>query len=297
MNIDRNAILAKVKALAAMADPERNPNPHEVAVAASKMQELMDQYNISMLDVMAEATDNRDTFTEKSCEGILGQTKQWHWGLARVIARITSTRHFSTGAWGVTLREKHSKTEGKHKGSRMTFFGSKGSVEFACELFDKWVVRIDDMSVKATSEFIKERMQDPDVIERMQRHNVKQYRHLKYLGSDHPNAFRTSWLLGVIIGIDNALYEQEQARKKTKVEVSYTKDSDDGSIHRGQKVEVHTSTALAVFTEKLEVAYHERAKHFRTVNSRGSGNTNYGAIAQGKAVGAKINLTSKELKG
>jgi len=292
--MSQDDILKKIRALAALADPERNPNPHEVAAAAAKMQELMDQENISILDVMAEDTTDRSRFEEQSCEGILGTVRPWHWGLARMIGRIMSTKHFCKGAFGGTVRGKMLHSAKQQKGNRMTFFGSANSVTASCEIFDLWVLDIESMAVKVTSEYCKKMQAMPFWIVEMELQDVNQFRHLRGLGDDHPNVWRNSWLQGVIWGIGEALDEQEKGRKTTKVDIEVEVSRRAGIVET--KHVSSMSSAIVLFQEQLEVSYKERAKSFSHSTSSSRGGMNYGAATSGRAVGRKLNLTSKRIE-
>jgi len=294
MTPDEN-ILKKIRALAVMADPTRGGSKQEVETAAKMMQKLMDQYNVSLLEVMNTKGVTAETFVSLTSEGLLGAVKPWHWALAAVIGRIMSTKHFATGGYGVTLREKHSGTDGNHKGQRMSFFGAKQSCEASCELFDLWVVELDRMAVNATSEYVKAMQRDPGWQELMGEQGVEQFRHLIGLGSAHPTVWRGSWLIGLIGGINKALDESEAERKLlgTTAHASLTE------IKRGDPI-VHLNnvqTGIVLFQRELQTAYQAYAKSqgMRTTTTRSS-RANWDAHSKGEAVGRQIKLTSRRLK-
>lgn len=298
---DRESILKKIRALAELANPENNPFPAEVAAAAAKMQALMDEYNVSMADVIITQTEKEVGFTSATCEIIFGQLKTWHWGLARAIARITGTRHYASGRWGYTARElyaqKNDEKRKKSRGHSMAFFGLPEAVKLACELFDKWAVRIDEMAVKATSDYCEEMQADEFWQEQIEMQGVKQFRHLRGLGDDHPTVWRNSWLAGVVAGIHQALSEQEEAREPKPAESKRPDAIVYGDpIHFEKESKQNVVTALAIVNTAVTKAYVEFAKGFSKAGASHS-NTNYSAHSAGVAVGRSLNLTAKELKG
>lgn len=257
----RESILNKVKGLAAIANPESGAFPGEIANASAVMQRLMDKYQTSWEEVVLTQKEVSDHFVGIDSQSIIGSFRVWHWALGRVIARITGTKHYRTGAFGTTLRDKKKKTHGK----RMCFFGSESTAQVAADLFDLWVVLIDDMAKAATAEYV--RKMTIDCADDMREQGVRQFRHLQGLGTLHPNIWRDSWLEGVIAGINSALYEAEHARDE------------------------QTSTALMVIQEKVLVAYEEFSAGWQSVNTS-SRSGNLAAYKAGVAKGKTINLNS-----
>lgn len=289
-------ILKKIRALATMADPTRGGSPQEVETAAKHMQKLMDQYNISLLEVMNTAEgQTAETFGSASCTGLLGAVKQWHWALAHVIGRIMSTKPWATPSYGTTLREKHCGANGQHWGHLMSFFGAKQGCEASCELFDLWVVELDQMAVNATSEYVRAMQRDPGWQELMAEQGVSQFRHLKGLGSAHPTVWRGSWLNGLISGINKALGESEAERKQlgTTAQASLT------DLWRGDPIVPlnNVQTGITLFKREVETAYqafHKQQK-IRTIKSSASP-VHWDAHSRGETVGKQIKLTSRRLK-
>jgi hypothetical protein len=261
-DIDRNKIIDTVRKLAELANPENGAFPNEIAVASAKMQKLMDEHNIAWGEVLSQGEAKEINFVADQSKGMIGSLKKWHWGLGRTIGRITMTRSYATGGYGTTLRDKKKQT----RGFRMCFFGNNQSVETAIELFDHWVVLIDDMAKIYTSEYCK--LLKVKYADELEFQNVKDVRHLTGLDEEHPNVWRNSWLEGVIAGINHALNEQEQSRSDS------------------------TSTALVLVKDAVDLAYQDFSSDFRksTAASRSSGNSS--ARAQGFAVGKSMSLSS-----
>jgi hypothetical protein len=264
---EREKILAKIRALANMANPENGAFEQEIETASKAMQRLMDQYNVSLVEVMTEQSnsDVNFEFVKEKSTVLLGIMKKWHWGLAKAISQITGTRYYSTAGIGKTARDPNGKD--KH-GRRMSFFGTSQATQLAVELFDMWVIDIDAMAVKETSEYIKN-LKEKYAVE-MEIEDIKDVRHM-YLGNEHPNVWRNSWLEGVVAGINYALREAEQERTD------------------------ETSTAIAVISEALDVAYQKMSINFSHVRSSAN-NGNYSAYSKGSEVGKKIRLTSKKIE-
>ena len=72
-------ILKKIRALATMADPTRGGSKAEVEMAAKHMQKLMDQYNVSLLEVLQDPAQTTVEFVKVTCSSLLGAVKPWHW--------------------------------------------------------------------------------------------------------------------------------------------------------------------------------------------------------------------------
>lgn len=264
---ERERILSTIRKLAELANPEHNAFENEIANASAKMQELMDKYNISLLEVMNTSQRSEDLFDQVTCDVILGSVKTWHWAMAHCIDRITQTKHFSTGRFG---KSKYGKNV---RGASMSFFGAPDSIATAKFLFDKWIVTIDNMAKQETAAYCEHLTFTYGVT-----NPIKNFRKIMQQSdalldeNDHPNAWRQSWLRGVIAGINAALDEQEKARA------------------------AETTFALVKVSEAIELAYTAISVHFTHVSHASGGSTfNRGAYALGHAVGKSLNLTRKEL--
>ncbi len=289
---DRDRILETVRKLAAMANPENGAFPQEIATASAKMASLMEQYTISMSEVLfakENSNGNKKEFDSASSKGMLGALKRWHWQLARDIARITGTKHYATTGYGATLRDKKANSRGHH----MSFFGLNQSCQLAADLFDEWVVLIDDMGKKATSDYVRELT--ITYRREMQFQDVQQVRHLSNLGDEHPNVWRNSWLEGVASGIMTSLLEQE---KKDHPRYEHSSHTEAGKRERAEHPEYATqapSTALAVVNAAVEVAYKDFSSNFRHMGGSSSSGRNNGAFSSGHAVGKTLKIGSKRI--
>lgn len=309
----REEIMKKVRALLNMADPERGGSQQEIETAAKHAKRLMDEYNIEMLEVMNEVGDNPNLFVSKEATYAVAKMKAWHWSLARAIGRIVGTRHYSMGSWGHSERRKRdAKKAPNMRITYMCFFGMKANVEVACDLFDKWCHRIDQMGTEAVSEYIEEL--EEEFAEEMEEQGVTQIRFLKGLEDRHPQTWRTSWLDGCLNGIHSALYEEEK-RREDEARVAMGRQPISHLSYREQRAVLAEEekqeaagalpavttgspvTALALYQEKVDKAYDDFSTGFRKVRSSASSKTNYSGFERGHAVGKKIRLNSKELNG
>lgn len=257
-DVDRNKIIMQVKKLSELANPENGGYENEVSVAAAKMQQLMDKYNISLLEVMQadEISPSSILFEQLEATIFLPRLAPWHWKLARAIGYITSTKHYSTSKFGNF--ERH-----QGWGSTFCFFGNIESCRTATFLFDKWVVEFNQMATQATSQYCKEKCAE---------YGAKNAYRINYrYQAEHPNAFRNSWLIGCANAVATAAYDQTKKR------------------------DTATSQALMVIENKLVAAYKEHSKEFRTVNTSGSGNMNPEGYMKGMSTGNSLSLNPKSL--
>jgi hypothetical protein len=316
---EREKWMSKIRGMLALADPERGGTQSEIEAAAAMAKRLMDKYNISMLDVMNEEKMDPNLFVAKTSSFSVSKMKAWHWALARAIGRIFGTRYYSSGSWGKSERDKNNTHKGNYRIAHMTFFGIKTNVEVACEMFDKWAYRIDQMATVATSDYLEEMKEEFE--EEMMLQHVKQVRHLQGLGDRSPQTWRTSWLDGCLAGIHTALTEEEEKRedadrmaqgKKPLSGLHYSERCDVLRREREEEerkkragvlasgpVVTSSSTALALYSEKVDKAYDEHSLTIglRHVRSSASNKTNYSGFEQGHKVGKGIRLNSKEIGG
>jgi hypothetical protein len=259
-----------LRKLAAVADENSGAFPNEMAMASARLQEMMDKHQVTMAELLSHIAEGdaipKFSFTKEETSLIFGKIKPWHWGLARAIARITGTRHFSTGAYGSSSRGQKNV-----RGNSICFYGAENTVSVASGLFNEWAVTIDKMATKATSEYCKKQEQYEDVRSEMEFQGVKQYRHLSGLGDEHPNVYRQSYLDGVVASINEALREHEQERTQ------------------------ETSTALMVVKKAVDIAYADYSRYFRSVGKTSSHSYNASAYSAGREVGKSINIGAKRI--
>jgi len=243
-NAEREKILQKIRNLAAVADPASGAFQGEMENAAKLMQKLMDQHAVQWSEIFLNKSEQERSDLFGQCTGkiLLGTVKVWHWMLARLIARITHTKHYVTSGYGPTARDPHK----NHRGKYMSFFGTLSNAQAACNLYDDWVVILDDMAKKASSVYCKELTKKYGV-----KNPIQHFSQIIYeadllgdyltMDQDHPNVWRHSWLMGMIDGIRDALTKAEEERTEETSKVLVVLDKEllgayFGDLTRGPRV-------------------------------------------------------------
>jgi len=268
MTEDRAKLLEMMRKVATLANPEHTTIKAEMEAAASKLSSLMEKFNVSWAELLAsEEKEAQSQYTVIQCNDIIGRVTQWHWVLARAIGRMTTTRHYIQGAWGVTFREAQFGKTTPTKGHCFMFFGPRGAAETAAYMFDLWMKIIYDMGREATKDYVA-RMTE-EYAEEMAFEEVKQFRHLSGLGSEHPNVWQKSWLEGLSSGVLVQVMEQ-QAEDKSAV----------------------TSNAIVLVKTEVDQAYkrHAKAVNLKSAKTTRRSSTNWEAYAEGSAIGKGLNL-------
>jgi len=269
MTEDRAKLLEMMRKVATLANPEHTTIKAEMEAAASKLSSLMEKFNVSWAELLAsEEKEAQSQYTVIQCNDIIGRVTQWHWVLARAIGRMTTTRHYIQGAVGHTFREHMTKLNtSPTRGHRFMFFGPRGAAETAAYMFDLWMKIIYDMGREATKDYVA-RMTE-EYAEEMAFEEVKQFRHLSGLGSEHPNVWQKSWLEGLSSGVLVQVVEQ-QAEVKSAV----------------------TSNAIVLVKTEVDQAYkrHSEAVNMKSAKTTRRSSTNWEAYAEGSAIGKGLNL-------
>lgn len=144
----RAEIIAKVRKLAAIANPDSNAFQGEMENAAKLISKLMDDYTISWGEVHEQAAreqeaELKDEFIAMQAENQIRGIMQWHWELAGLIARVTHTKTYGH-------------TDKKMKNGVMVFFGAETNAAVATALFAEWSLIIERMAVNAYSSRFKQ---------------------------------------------------------------------------------------------------------------------------------------------
>jgi len=268
---DRQKILEKVRKLSEITNPDSGAFPGEIANASALMQKLMDEYSISIGEVLEGQNQKYDeAFGSANADLMLGLVKSWHWQLAQIISRITHTRHYSTGTY-VPDGKRTSFGDKRTRGRTIAFYGPGSSAEMAADLYVEWVSKMTIMVLLATSEYCKGLI---EVYNKTYPHRspIKSAYKIQFLGDDHPNVFRNSWLMGCLSEISSSLYQQEKARS------------------------AGTSSALMIVEKQIDEKWKDYSKHFssaapseRMINSQG--------YSSGKEAGASIHIGQKSMGG
>lgn len=258
-NEKRNQIIEQIRKLQEIANPDSGAFQGEISNASAMMQKLMDKYSISQMEIDASRNDEIDkAFESKTSDTVLFSILHWHWKLARVVARITHTRHYSTSRYSSTPvrktsalaeefpNDKRSYRSGEY--NSISFFGDPKNVEIACELYLEFLFKIDRMSAIATDEYSK-----------------YQYKKINF---EHPRVYRNSWREGCIDAINKKVREQEETRSED------------------------TSNSIVLYTKQVDKAYNDFSQNFTKLNSSGGGSSFSSAgYSSGKEAGSNMSLT------
>lgn len=267
----KTAQLEMLRKIARLADLERNPSRAEAEAAMAKLQSLMDKYQVTLAEIMNDNTSPRkgevQFTTHRGNKIVVGGIRAWHWSLGRAIARVTNTKHFLSNTVGKADREG-AKAKAK-MGGVMSFFGPEASARAASELWDQWLITIEGMAKTATSGYIEELK--VLYVEEMEEQKVKDPRHLRGLGEEHPTVWRLSWLAGLLAGIHDVLNQEERKREE------------------------NTVTAIVVVNERLMAEWKDFSAGMKTVVTPSPSGGNYGAYLSGKQTGKGMSLTRKQL--
>lgn len=195
MTSDKNKIIDLISKMSNFT-ADTNAFQGEISNASAKIQELMDKYSITWTEIHSlqadkQAAEYEKEFSTKSADYICNKTQKWHWELARLISRVTHTRHYTSN-------------------NHMTFFGTGENIEVATYLFTLWLSNINEMSKKAMNA--------------NQRNLYKKYPDIKKnfnrtMAAEHPEEenskyFRSSWISGCLEGMSHNVTEQEKNRTK-----------------------------------------------------------------------------------
>jgi len=272
MTTERERIIAQVRKLSDLANPESGAFEGEIANASAAMQRLMDKYSISMGEVYESKNAEIDEkFASQNADAMFGAVRSWHWTLARVIARITHTRHFSTGTH-VKYGDAPKKTLYGYErdwGKTIGFYGKETNAEIAASLFVEWLNKLTLMAMQATGEYCTTLVAAHNALGSYQ---VKSAYRISNLRHRHPNVYRVSWIEGCLSAMMKSVREQESDRSKS------------------------TSVALMVVDKKIEVNWQEFSKHMNHVSLEAT-MTNMAGYSAGEAVGSTLHIGQKAVTG
>jgi len=187
----RDKIIDQIGKLSAMTSADSGAYQGEIANASAMMQRLMEKYCITWAEInehkqAEQAKEMEEEFKSHSAEYVHKNVKAWRWRLARIIATITHTKHYSSSHADNTFS--------------MVFFGVKENSEIASALYNEWVISIERMARKATDDNYKELVNRYGDIAKHNR---------AALGNENPRYFRVSWIDGCITGMSRAVEAEE----------------------------------------------------------------------------------------
>lgn len=197
----KDKVLEVILKLKAVTEQDSGAFPGEMAVASTKIQELMAKYNISDYDLNVHRADKTKrafskAFTHASVERRYKKVEVWVWNLANIIADITGTRYYCM--------------VGKRYGTSFKFFGKEGVAEMACSLFLDWYDIIYNMAKQAQNE---NRIRIQKAYGSITSPNIP--------WDENPRYYRASWLEGCIGEIRKSidLQKKQNAEIGTAIQV------------------------------------------------------------------------------
>jgi hypothetical protein len=253
-------VILKLMALVAS---DSNAFEGEIANATAKIQQLMLRYSISDYELNMKKADREHADYKKIFkEGASGvknlRTLKWHWDLASLIATVTNTKYFRRGSW---------KSDIQKSAREFYFFGTEQNVQVASQLYTQWITDIANMADAA----LKARRDE--LTEKYDNNHVKAKNFWPNLPSEERTLhYRTSWIIGCIQGMREAVAVEEKTISKT------------------------SSTAIQLYRTEIEKSYEDFSKGFKKINIGGGRGFSFDAYQKGKETGKKINIASKRIK-
>jgi hypothetical protein len=265
----RVKIIEQIYKLTAMTGIDSGAFEGEITNATVLIQKLMDKYAILPEEILIEASKEAEAIAERKFNSNSGTIafngiQPWMWQLAWLIGKVTHTKHYTT----CSIKGKG--VNGKEKtGDVMSFFGAGDSGKIATMLYDQWVVVIMCMAAKAMTEWchelvIKYPEQYADIARRGLKPANYQFKNIPH--EEMPFVFKASWIIHCIKAMKQAAIEEEANRSK------------------------QTTSALAIYTGKVEEAYKHFSTGFYSVRSRGSNNFSPEGASRGAAVGKSLRI-------
>ena len=181
--MDRNQVIEKIQKLLALAG-DQGATENEAAVAATKAQALLDNWNIEQWELGQRASTQ--TMVMKTVPFWAGSRVEWEVWLSTIVSRATNV---------TVLTDKKC----------ITWVGEEVDVEVCDKIFQKVKVILGNLAYQRTQEFtvrIKERL------------GVSDARRLK--GANHPRAFREAYLAGALSTLGKRIKEDQRARRSTE---------------------------------------------------------------------------------
>jgi len=258
---DKNRIKAieKIKLMSEITE-DNGAFSGEIAAASSRIQSLMNKYAIEWAEIyVSQENDNAEKFINASADVVISRTVAWHWKLARIISRITHTKHYRNSKYSaegvVKSADIYNPNYKKLKNPKKAysyktfgFYGEENSAKFASELFAKWLARIDVESLIAMK---KAKSANKNIDARI---------------------FRKSFLDGCVEGMNERIDEENA------------------------KMNQLSSNALAVVDSAVNEAYKKFSENFGTTSIGRNRTYSAEGYANGKLYGKSINLSAKEIK-
>jgi hypothetical protein len=188
----RTDILDTIKALLAKADPSRNTNPAEIAIAQKKAQELMAKYEVELAEVLANS---------ESPDDILHFTKQY-------VRQHPSIRYSKMLEHRLILMGAVAKINSCRvliSGPTFVLLGRPEQIQIATQMF----YSIDNQLDVAVTKEVRSLSESGEISS-------------KLTGRYNTGVYRRSWLQGAVVEIASRLIQQWEASRKSVESTSTT---------------------------------------------------------------------------
>lgn len=239
-------IIDRIKRIRALTE---SSNENEAAVAAAKLTEMLQQYDLTLQDVEVPTTDPVTDAVWSDMDS--RQLSSWRTRLSSIVANVTFCEALYGSRW----------FEGEKKRNRRVrkvvyFVGHGADAEVAKYLYETLAAKVDALATKRTSEYIADYITETGGDDPW-----------RVGGDAHPMVFRNSWMSGALSAVAHVLYKQygtfAQSSNNAKALIKVKDD------------------AIAVFME-------EKYPKLKNIHSTSSGGTNWDAYKQGQQDGSNI---------
>lgn len=178
MSLSRDEVIDKIKKLWELG---KSGNEHEAAAANARAAELLAKYNLEQYEVEEASLERQEILEEEVHATGYSNKLQWVVDLAAILADA----NFCYVFW---------------RGPHPIFVGAKTDLEVCVFMFQNLRSRLDTLATKRTYEYTCEMRAKYGLDE-----SANMYQLL--MGKHHPRVWRTSWLIGAIIGVKDKLSE------------------------------------------------------------------------------------------
>lgn len=255
----------------------------EASAAAAKIQELMEKYAISQMEIDTFSADRQEKEFKVVFESVESEfqhkdIREWEWSLVRLISKITMTRCYTRG---------HGMFKKYGVAARMVFFGVKENAATAAELYALWHDNIEKIADKAQHE---------NIIELRKKYGRRPALRL-WIAENHPEDdpryFRSSWIRGCLNAMHSKVFEEEQARRQPEEDDVEFIEAGSQTI---QQKKINTA-AIVLYKAEVDKAYAVLSENFKNI-STGGGSKGWSGkgYERGHKFGSSVRIGSKQLE-
>jgi ElaB/YqjD/DUF883 family membrane-anchored ribosome-binding protein len=202
---DLARLARKVEKLLALS---QSANENEAAAAAAKVQELLQTYNLEIADIEALRGEKKERhqvfmvrvpFVGANGKG-WNQRTPWEISLSATVAHNFFCKTLSTSV-------------------DVLFIGTEANLQTATYVYAQLAVRLWALSAERRNTYVRDtktyyKDRGITINPNYQTNKMGQYDPYCLSGSEHPNAWRRSWLEGAVAGVASKLAEQRRAFEK-----------------------------------------------------------------------------------